>query len=180
MLWIHGHYQFGVLEINEAIKMAGKNLLVLIGNWIAPKFKILELTLISLIFVGISLRIAHIEFGELILILSLNLISILYFLNSFSDKGIPMNSPILSFINKLLGFSCSLFFLGILFRINHYAGWNQMLIIATGTFILLVPFSLYWLYKDKELKGFFRPRIIKSIAYSINGLLLILTPPETF
>ncbi|HRX98235.1 MAG TPA: hypothetical protein P5514_14900 [Bacteroidales bacterium] len=159
--------------------MEGIKIITNIANWLHPKFKFLESILISMILIGILLKILHIDYGKYILMVSLHITSVLYFINSFAIKHLPRNNGIANFINRLLGITCSLLFLGIIFTINHYAGTRQILTISIGTLIVLIPISIFSLIKNKDSLDFYRSIVIKSVVYSIIGLILILTSSET-
>jgi hypothetical protein len=145
--------------------------LVKIAGKLANSLPAVETFLALSSLAGFLLKYFNIGIGGIILVISLGALAIVYFLLAFKSIE-PETGAVKIFVNKLIYWGLSVCVLGILFRIQNYPGFNNMIIIGSITLFFTVIYSLI-----KEA-GNERRLVIRVIIILIIGLSLFFTPAE--
>ena len=129
----------------------------------------MEIVLYILSLIGYLLMRFKISTGGILITLSLSLLALIYFLRGYNENYHVEADPYTRFIGKLLNWGFAISMVGILFALMNYAGAIAMLRVSFFTILICVPFTGYFLMKNKmsELKY----QIIRWIL--IGGLTLI-------
>lgn len=129
----------------------------------------IEIVLVSLILIGILIRSS--EIGNMLIVFSFNLLSILYFIMVFRLSA-PENKTVV-FLNKLIQLSFTVGMIGILFAIQHYPGGAMMLRLAIIAMFIGLIFTFITKLKNKELQNFIDADIIRIVIFTlvITGLI---------
>jgi cytochrome c oxidase subunit IV len=142
-----------------------------LADKIAPKITTIEGTLSFTTFIGLALKISGIPQGAILILLSLSTISLVYFLSAYQSH--EAETPAMTrFLHKLLFWSASICVIGILFRLQSFAGYNTMLIVGCMSLSLGLIFN-FFSKVDLDRKFLIRTIIILAV-----GLSLYLTPSE--
>lgn len=122
---------------------------------------------------GLLLKYINVPGGNILLVLSLLILSLLYFPFGFyflSDKNIKTNTV----TSIIFGWLLSIAFIGILFKIMHWPGAIVMAIFGTFLSIPLVIYSYLKFQKsNSEDLNYFKKLLIRSIILSIISMLFI-------
>lgn len=122
---------------------------------------------------GLLLKYINVPGGNILLVLSLLILSLLYFPFGFyflSDKNIKTNTV----TSIIFGWLLSITFISILFRIMHWPGAIVMAICGTFLSIPLVIYSYLKFQKsNSEDLNYFKKLLIRSIILSIISTLFI-------
>lgn len=142
------------------------------GNLPITLVKILdkyELLIIAIFVIGYLLKYFEIGGGTPLIIISLMSLGLLYF---FSAQAIEIEntSPMNQFLQKLTYWSASIGVIGISFGINHFPGFQMMVLIAFTTLLLVLIISRLPMAKQSESKLLSNRWTIRAI---IIGLISI-------
>lgn len=140
------------------------------ANKLAEKTPIYEKILVVTAFVGLALKMSGIEFGAMIIIVSLLSLAMLSMIMAYTSP-IKDATPFDSFMFKSQSMGSSVALVGILFLLLNWNGYSNML--TVGILTLIIPI-VYNLYKNKNTSLVLKPIIIISIA-----IVLYFTPKET-
>lgn len=142
-----------------------------------------------LVFIGIGLKLAHINGANILLLFTLLTLSFIYYFfgfaifNNISLRGIfkrnsYKDTNALKIIGAIAcGISLSTTLIAILFKLQFWPGSKMMLIIGLLSLLLILIISIvFYLIK----KSVFYVNIFKRIAiYGTLGVILYLTPSDT-
>lgn len=145
-----------------------------IANKLSPKFKIIELTLIPIIAILVLLKLLSINTLNPGLIISMSLLSSLYFFMSFATDERIKENLFAIFINKISNWGLSILILGLLFTLMHFPSADMMLIIGTLTTLINLPIIVFTKGKDEKLNDFYRPIFVRSLLLGSIGLIALL------
>jgi hypothetical protein len=138
---------------------------------IAPKITVIEGTLSFIALIGLMLKISGIPQGGILILLSLSAISLVYFLSAYQTH--EAETPAMTrFLHKLLFWSASICVIGILFRLQSFAGYNTMLLVGCISLSLGLIFNFFSkVYLDRKI-------LIRTIIILAVGISLYITPSE--
>lgn len=139
-----------------------------------------EITLTIIFLLGLILHFSGVTGGSLIILIALSLLSLLYFpfaFYFFSDKSIKRQNLALSIIAGLFLFVIPN---GILFKLLHWPGGVQMLMVSIPStlILLIVTFSLKTKAAE-ELKTYYKNLFMRTAVLLILGLFFYLIPSKT-
>ena len=146
---------------------------------LSPKFRIIELFLIASLALTLLLKYLNYSVLDPVLIISMGLLSSLYFLMAFDvDKRIQENA-LATVVNKANGWGLSILIIGLLFTVKQFPNADMMLNIGTATTLLTIPPLFYIKSKQTDLGDYYRPIFIRSLLYGSIGLIVILYNSQT-
>jgi hypothetical protein len=151
-------------------------LLMKTGNWLAPKIEKYEMILAFLFLIVLLIRITGNFPVGVFMVLILSILATLYLLKAYSVSDDSNAGGIERFIDKLASLSLSVSMIGILFRLQHYPGSDQMLLM--GSTILVVAFFaiLFLQSKKPDLKIFTQRMKLRIFIVAALGLILYFAP----
>jgi len=143
-----------------------------IANWIAIRLEKYEVIL-ALLFLGSLILKSFTQVPvNIIIVLSLMSLAILYFFSGFSSINDENVDGFEIFLNKLSFWGCSVGIIGILFRIECWAGYETMIRVGCFTIAIVLPFIIYIKSKKREMKHFNLRYILRIIVICIIGFFL--------
>jgi len=152
--------------------MANQNeFFVKIANKLNPFFFKIETVLAIIAVAGFLLKNVNITLGGIILIISMAPLAMVYFINAFSSPE-PETLAIKKFLNKLIYWGSSIGIIGILFRLQEYNGFGQMLLVGCGTLIVATIISLL------QNQNMGRKTTIRTLIILTIGISLYFVPQE--
>lgn len=110
------------------------------------------------------------------IVIILTSLAILYFFKAYARTDDENAGGGEIFVDKLISFSSSLTTIGILFRIQHWPGFNQMLLAGSGALAVLFVVILVLRSRKPELKLFSQRILIRVFILAALGLVLNFTP----
>jgi hypothetical protein len=130
-----------------------------IGNWIASRLTRYE-TILFLIFVfGLTLKVSTDVAIEIIIVLTLFALAIMYFFFAFATS-VNENAGVLEvFFHKISCMALSAGTIGILFRLENWAGYQTMMLCGCISLLIILLIGLILKSKKNDLK-IIRPRFI--------------------
>ena len=149
-----------------------------IGNLISSKLNKFEFLFFIIFLIGIFLKLATDLNANILIILSLNALAVLYFFSAFSVSDDKNAGRIELLINKLLSLSLSITTMGILFRLQHWPGFSNMIIIGCVTLIILLPIILIIESKKADLVIFNHRRLLRVAVIIAFGLIINFAPKD--
>ena len=149
-----------------------------IGNLISSKLNKFEAVFFIIFLIGIFLKLATDLNANILIILSLNALAVLYFFSAFSVSDDKNAGRIELLINKLLSLSLSITTMGILFRVQQWPGFSNMIIIGSVTLIILLPIILIIESKKADLVIFNLRRLIRVAVIVGFGLFINFAPKD--
>lgn len=138
-------------------------------NWINPRLRSIELVLGLTALIGLGLKAQGIPFGGIILLLSLSSLGMAYFFNANSIPKEPIVAMEI-FANKLTSYGSAVAVVGILFRLQNWPGFENMLIAGCAALSVSIVISFV---KNTSRKDLFRSIVIIAV-----GAALFLTSKE--
>lgn len=149
-----------------------------IGNLISSKLNMYEAILFIIFLAGLFLKIATDWNVSILIILSLNTLAVLYFFSAFSVSDDKNDGRIEIFIKKLVSISSSIAIMGILFRLQHWQGYFNMIIVGCATLIILLPIILTIKSKKTDLLMFNHRLLIRIAVIVAFGLFINFAPKD--
>jgi hypothetical protein len=150
-----------------------------IGNLVSSQLLKYEVIIVLVFLTGLVLRLTTDLKVSALIILSLNTLATLYFFSAFSVPKDENANGLEIFINKLASFSSSVAIIGILFRLQHWPGYNNMIILGCITLIILIPVILIIKSKKPDLTIFNQRLIIRLALVAVLGLFINFAPKDT-
>jgi len=145
-----------------------------IGNWVSTRLIRLETTFLFIFIIGMLFRVSMIAYSSMLIILSLSLLSMIYYLSGFAESNNGHTSTMDKLINQLPSFGSSIGVIGILFGIQSWPGGNN--IIVVGSIVLIIAIILQMSTK-KQPKAKFDLRLIwRLISIVLITLILNFVP----
>ena len=136
-----------------------------------PKLKTVESVLAITTLIGLELKSSEITQGGILLVLTLSALALVYFLSAY--KSFETDTPIMPrFLFRLISWASSIGVIGILFRLQNYAGYNTMLIVGCVSLFMGLCIKFY------TKIDFSKRIIIRALIILAIGLCLYLTPSE--
>ncbi len=143
-----------------------------------PHFLKTEIMLVTIALVGITFKFYHVNAGNMLVITSMGLLSVLYIFSAFLQDEVEYENAedimYARFVNKLTGFACAIIVVGILFSLMHWPGQKSNFYLGTGA---LVAALLVNVLKLKNMKPV--PKIVLFIALGLGSLYLPETKPRS-
>jgi hypothetical protein len=151
--------------------------LLKVGNWVSARLNKFEIILASIFFLAIALKLVTDLNSSIIMVITLMTLANLYFLNAFSD--FESTGALEVFFHKLVSIASSVSVIGILFRLQHWPGYDFML--AAGCLALILTFAaiLYLKSTKPEVRIFNQRLLIRISIIALFGLILLLSSNET-
>jgi len=153
--------------------------LIKIGNWISPRLDKYEFIIVIVFLTALLFKMSTDLEISILIVLSLMSLSILYFFNAFSCSNDEKAGGVERFIVKLVSLSGSIVSIGILFRLEHWPGYNAMLISGCATLVILFPIIIIIKSKKPELSIFNQRLLIRIILIASLGLFINFAPKDT-
>lgn len=150
--------------------------IIKIGNWVAARLNRFETILTFVFLLTMGLKMATKLDVNVLLILTLITLANLYFFNAFSVYENAGGMEI--FLNKIVSICCSVSIIGILFRIQHWSGYEIMLPISCTTLIVSLAIMLYLKSKNKGSKIINQRMIIRIVTIAAVGFIMLLMSNE--
>jgi hypothetical protein len=145
-----------------------------IAQKLNPKFQIIEFVLVLLIIIITALKFLSSLYVNPILVMSIGLLSTLYFIMGFAIDDYLKENGMLVYLGKLSSWGLSFLVLGFLFTLNHFPNSTMMLNIGTLASILSLIFALYIKKEDEKISKFLQSIFIRNLLYGSIGVVLIL------
>lgn len=139
------------------------------ANKFNEKLPVIEIILVLIFAVSLVLKLLNLGFGGTFIILSMSSLAMIYFLIGYQPAK-PDTPPLNRFIYKLTYLASSVTVLAILFRIQHYHGYEQMIFIGCAP--LAISLFLGFFLKP----GMERRMIIRTFVILIIALVLYYSP----
>ncbi|SDC99016.1 hypothetical protein [Williamwhitmania taraxaci] len=149
-----------------------------LGNWVAPRLNKLEIILAAAFTIGLLMKVTATPKSSLVILLSLSILPILYFLNAFAVPENKETSSMEVFIGKLIHIAAAIACIGILFTLQNWKGSNISL--KLGSITLIISFLATLILKSwkPELRTFNQRLLLRALVIGVVGLSLHLTPKE--
>ena len=123
-----------------------------VGNWIAPLVNKYESVLVLLFVIGLFIKTSTDLSKNFLIIISLSVLIVLYYLRSFYISDEENIGPWDRFADKLSYYACCVGAVGILFRLGNWPGYRVMVLIGCMTISTSLIAILYCKIKKPELK----------------------------
>jgi hypothetical protein len=146
-----------------------------IGNWVSVRINKYEIMLSFVFFTGLLLHLLIDADVRIMMILPLSLLSVLYFFNAFAVPDEHYPGALMLFFHKLACFATSVTLIGIIFRIQHFPGYEMSITIGTITLLVLLPFMFFVLLKKEEGLLFYQRLLLRIGIVAASGLLFYFT-----
>ena len=157
-------------------------------NKIYQYFPIIEGVCLAAFAVGYLLKIMNYQGGPEIIILSLSALSGIYFLNGYippqqikeedpTAKPQPLGFVALfgrTIAPKILSIGSSVAVTGILFAIQHWNGFREMLLIGSNSIAASAVVGLITTMNDEQARKTIGPMLIRAIPLMIVGIYLLM------
>jgi hypothetical protein len=131
----------------------------------------IEIFCLSLVVLGLLLK--SIEIGYIFTIISLSILSMLYFIKAFVTE-LSENS-LLVFLNKITQLSLSVGAIGILFMIHHYPGFTIMLKASFFSLIASLTIKIIVKFKNREKESILDPDIVRLLIMIVAIALILIS-----
>ena len=79
------------------------------------------------------------------------------------------------FVEKLSGYACSIGIIGILFRLENWQGYKQMLFVSCLFMLVLIPTIVILRSRKPELKLFNQRILVRMFLIGATGLILYIS-----
>jgi len=132
-----------------------------LGNKIKTKLIQYERYIIAVIAICLVIKYLHIPLSGVICTLLLSTIGVMYFFSAFSNQYESEVTAFDIFIYKISGFASAVLIIGILFSIQHWPGFRNMLIMGLFTLLISLIYMIFQNGKRSESKPFDQWLIIR-------------------
>jgi len=149
-----------------------------IGNWVAPRLNKLEIILAAAFAIGLLMKVTDTPKSSLVILLSLSILPILYFLNAFALSENKEASSMEVFIGKLIHMAATIACIGILFTLQSWKGSDIPLKLGSTTLIISFLATLILKSRKPELHTFNQRLLLRTLVIGVVGLSLYLTPRD--
>lgn len=149
-----------------------------ISNRLSPKLDKYEAILAFVFLIVLILQIVSDLQVGVFMTLTLSTLAVLYFFKAYSMPDDDNAGGMERFIDKLAYLSLVVGIIGILFRLENWQGYNEMLIIGTSTLIIIFPVILVMQSRKPDLKIFTNRMKLRIVIFVALGLLLYFTPAD--
>jgi len=148
------------------------------GNWIAPRLNKLEIILAAAFAIGLLMKVTDTPKSSLVIMLSLSILPIIYFLNALAVSENKEASSMEVFVGKLIYMAAAIACIGILFTIQNWKGSDIPL--KLGSITLIISFLATLILKSwkPELRTLNQRLLVRALVIGVVGLSLYLTPKD--
>ena len=149
-----------------------------LGNWVASRLNKLEIILAAAFAIGLLMKVTATPKSSLVILLSLSILAMLYFLNAFAMPENKEASSMEVFVGKLIYMAAAIACIGILFTLQNWKGSNIPL--KLGSITLIISFLATLILKSwkPELRTFSQRLLLRALVIGVMGLSLYLTPKD--
>ncbi len=142
--------------------------------------KIVKIELICLfsVFIGIVLKLSEIGFGNIVIILSLSILSILYYFSAFRPIKSEKNAGLMRFICRLTFWGYSIAIMGILFTLMNYSGSEIMIKVGFSTMVFSLLANIYSFKRNSENSEKRRIDFLRNIIFFAITFIFYITPQQ--
>jgi hypothetical protein len=148
------------------------------GNWIASRLDKYEAILFLFFIVTFLLKLSTSIPVNILVVLTLMTLSSIYFFSAFASINDEYAGGLESFLHKLASWACSIVVIGIMFRLQKWFGYKNMILIGCCTLIIVLTIILYNNSKKPELKLFGSRYILRIIIICLIGFFLAFASHE--
>ena len=150
-----------------------------IGNFIAKHLNLFENILAIITIAAVLLKMFTALKTGFVITLSLTTLATLYFFRAYAVHDDEHAGGMEVFIDKLASFAGSVAIIGIMFRLEHWPGYEIMLQLGGITLLIVLAAIAILKSKKPQLKIFNRRLVIRIIVLLFLAAALYSTPKET-